>query len=139
MFRSRIRKFCALLLICGVFFSTCLVSYAKTPVEGEPNSIIKMYNKDGSIRRRRQFDEKGRVKKDVDYNHPGKNHTFPHVHDWKWKGEDYKRDKPREPKEGEIEAVEKITTGVALGTILYCIISEGSRFVFPFRNLIPVL
>ena len=138
MFRSRFSKFCALLLVFGIIFSACSVSYAETPLTGKPNSTLKMYNEDGSVKRRRQFDEKGRVKKDIDYNHPGKNHEFPHVHDWKWEEGKAKRDNPREPKEGEIEEVEKITVGVALGTILYYVISEGSRIVFPPRNLIPV-
>ena len=83
MFKSKFSKVCALLLAFGILFSTCSVSYSKTPVTGKLNSILKIYNKDGSVRRRRQFGEDGRVKKDVDHNHPGKNHEFPHVHDWK--------------------------------------------------------
>ena len=100
-----------------------------------------MYNPDGSVKRKRCFDEKGRAEKDIDYNHGGeKYHEFPHVHDWKWKEGKPKRQPPRKPKEGELEKAAEITTAVAVaGTILYYVISEGSRIVFPVRNLIPVL
>ena len=163
MFKSKFSKLCTLLLVFGILFSTCSVSYAETPKIGKPNSTLEMYNRDGSLRRRRQFDENGKAKKDVDYNHTGENHEFPHVHDWKWKGDESKRD-DASPKEGELEEAEEkvkkekeeeqaakkskeaakdaakgITIGAALGTALYFIISEGSRVVFPPRNLIPIL
>ena len=95
------------------FFTACPVSYAGTPVKGKPNSTQETYNRDGTVKRRRQFDEKGRAKKDIDYNHGGE-HTFPHVHDWEWNEEKFKRKDPREPKEGELEAAEKITTAATL-------------------------
>ena len=36
------------------------------------------------------------------------------------------------------EALETISVGTIIGTVLYYIISEGSRIVFPPRNLIPI-
>jgi len=142
MFKSKFSKFCALLLLVfGIFFSMYPVSYAeqKLPTRGIPNSTQEIYNEDGSVKRRRYFDEKGKAKKDIDYNHGGIWHKFPHIHDWDWKKEKSPRQKAREPKEGEIEAAEKITrVALVAGTILYYAISEGSRIVFPVRNLIPV-
>ena len=139
MFRSKISKFCALLLVFGIFFTACPVSYAGTPTKGKPNSIYKTYDEDGKLKQDRYFDETGRAKKDIDYDHGGVGHKFPHIHDWEWNGNKPDRQDPREPKEGEVESAEKIATRVALGTILYYLISEGSRIVFPIRNLIPVL
>ena len=140
MFKSKFSKFCALLLVFGIFFSACPVSYADKdlPTRGDPNSTQEIYNKDGSVKRRRYFDEKGKAKKDIDYNHGGVWHKFPHIHDWDWEKKS-PRQKAREPKEGEMETKEKITS-VALfaGTVLYYVIFEGSRIVFPIRNLIPV-
>ena len=139
MFGSKISKFCALLLFFGILFLVCPVSYAYTslPYKGKPNSTQNEYNPDGSVKRKRYFDDKGRAEKDIDYNYGGeKYHEFPHVHDWEWE----KEKSPRQPKEGELEKVAEITTAVAVtGTILYYVISEGSRIVFPIRNLIPVL
>ena len=103
MFRGRFSKVYTLLLVFGIFFSICPISYAGTPATGKPNSTQEMYNRDGTVRRIRQFDEKGRAKK------------------------------------GELEAAEKVTTVATLGTIIYYIISEGSRIIFPVRNLIPIL
>lgn len=141
MFRSKFSKFCALLVVLGIFFSACPVSYAyeRLPKTGEPNSIGKIYNEDGSVKQRRYYDEKGKAKKDIDYNHGGK-HKFPHIHDWDWEKEKSSRQKARDPKEGELEEAEKITkAALVAGTLLYYVISEGSRIVFPVRNLIPVL
>ena len=167
MFKSKFSKLCTLLLVFAILFSTCSMSYAEGPIIGKPNSIQEIYNEDGSLKQRRQFGEDGRAKKDIDYSHGGVGHEFPHVHDWKWKDGKSKRDDPRKPKEGEIKEVEEkakkekeaeerekkvketkeqakdvakgVTVGAALGTALYFIISEGSRIVFPPRNLIPIL
>lgn len=147
MFKSKFSKVCALLLVFGILFSTCSVSYADGPVIGKPNSIYEIYNKNGSLKQRRQFDKNGRAKKDIDYSHGGVGHEFPHVHDWKWKDGKSKRDDPRKPKEGELQEAEEkakdvtkgITIGSAVGAAVYFLISEGSRVVFPPRNLIPVL
>ena len=161
MFKGKFSKLCTLLLVFGILFSTCSVSFADGPIIGKPNSIQEIYNEDGSVKQRRQFDENGRAKKDVDYNHGGGEHEFPHVHDWKWENGKPDRDDPRKPKEGELEEAEEkakeaeqaakkskeaakdvakgVTVGAALGTALYFIISEGSRVVFPPRNFIPIL
>ena len=49
MFKSKFSKVCALLLVFGILFSTCSVSYADGPVIGKPNSIYEIYNKNGSL------------------------------------------------------------------------------------------
>ena len=142
MDRGKIAKFFALLLILGIIFSDLAVSYAysRLPKTGEPNSTQEVYNEDGSVKRKRFFDKDGNAKKDIDYDHGGKkHHYFPHIHDWEWKEGKSKRNPPREPREGEVENAKKITTRITLGTIIYCIISEGSRFIIPLRNLFPVL
>ena len=142
MFKSKFSKFYALLLLVfGIFFSMYPVSYAaqKLTTRGIPNSTQEIYNEDGSVKQRRYYDEKGKAKKDIDYNHGGK-HKFPHIHDWDWEKEKSSRQKARDPKEGELEEAEKITkAALVAGTLLYYVISEGSRIVFPVRNLIPVL
>ena len=157
MFKSKFSKLCTLLLVFGILFSTCSVSYADGPITGKPNSILEIPNKDGSIKRRRQFDDNGRAEKDVDYEHGGVGHEFPHIHDWEWSNGKPDRKKARKPGEGEIKEVEEkakkekeaeekakdvakgVTVGAVLGTALYFLISEGSRVVFPPRNLIPIL
>ena len=142
MFRGKFSKFCALLLVFGILFSMCPVAYAhqQLPTRGEPNSTQEIYNEDGSVKRRRYYDEEGKANKDIDYNHGGVRHEFPHMHDWEWEGALPERKPQREPKKGELEKAEKITAAIAVsGTVLYYLISEGSRIVFPVRNLIPVL
>lgn len=147
MFKSKFSKVCALILAFGISFSTCSMSYADSTVIGKPNSIHEEYNRDGSLKQRRQFGKNGQAEKDVDYSHGGIGHKFPHVHDWNWKDGKPNRDNSRKPKEGELQEMEEkakevakgITVGTALGTALYFIVSEGSRVVFPPRNLIPIL
>ena len=107
MFRSKFRKIFILFLIFGILFSACPISYADAPIIGKPNSTQETYNKDGSLKQRRQFDEKGQAKKDIDYNYGGSRHEFPHVHDWKWKDGKGNRDDPRKPKKGELEEAEE--------------------------------
>ena len=85
MFKSKFSKVCALILAFGISFSTCSMSYADSTVIGKPNSIHEEYNRDGSLKQRRQFGKNGQAEKDVDYSHGGMGHKFPHVHDWNWK------------------------------------------------------
>ena len=55
------------------------------PGKGEPNSSVDLLNPNGSVKQRRYYDENGRAKEDIDFNHPDdRTHTFPHRHirDW---------------------------------------------------------
>jgi len=54
------------------------------PKTGEPGSTGYEYNKDGSVKKKREYGPDGRALRDTDYNHPGDKHKFPHVHDWDW-------------------------------------------------------
>lgn len=78
------------------------------PTKGEPNTTGKLYNPDGSLKQERSYGPDGEVSKDVDYNHPGSNHSFPHVHDWL----DGDRQDAREPNPGELATSIAILIGV---------------------------
>lgn len=53
--------------------------------KGIPNSSIDILNPDGSVKRRRYYDENGNAKLDIDYNHTDDGtHEFPHTHTWDW-------------------------------------------------------
>lgn len=54
------------------------------PTEGEPNSDQTIENEDGSPKQTRHYGPDGKAEYDIDYNHPGKNHEFPHKHTWDW-------------------------------------------------------
>lgn len=55
------------------------------PGKGEPNSSADLLDPDGSVKQRRYYDEKGRAKEDIDFNHSdGGTHEFPHRHEWDW-------------------------------------------------------
>jgi RHS repeat-associated protein len=55
------------------------------PGKGEPNSSVDLLNPNGTVKQRRYYDEKGRAKEDIDFNHPDDGtHTFPHRHKWDW-------------------------------------------------------
>ncbi|ENM1176368.1 hypothetical protein AB6R62_003038 [Listeria monocytogenes] len=52
---------------------------------GKPNSSADILNADGSVKQRRYYDEKGRAKEDIDFNHSDDGtHEFPHRHKWDW-------------------------------------------------------
>ncbi|MEI3612824.1 hypothetical protein [Pseudogracilibacillus sp. SO30301A] len=54
-------------------------------VKGEPNSSADLLNHDGTVKQRRYYDENGRAKEDIDFNHSDDGtHTFPHRHKWDW-------------------------------------------------------
>ena len=53
-------------------------------ITGTPGSTKTTYNSDGSVKQERIYGEDGRAEKDVDYNHGGVGHTFPHEHTWDW-------------------------------------------------------
>ncbi|WP_176465637.1 LXG domain-containing protein [Virgibacillus sp. 7505] len=55
------------------------------PGKGEPNSSKDLLNPDGTVKQRRYYDENGRAKEDIDFNHSDDgSHTFPHRHKWDW-------------------------------------------------------
>jgi len=55
------------------------------PGKGEPNFSADLLNSDGTVKQRRYYDEQGRAKKDIDFNHSDDGtHTFPHRHKWDW-------------------------------------------------------
>jgi toxin YxiD len=55
------------------------------PGKGEPNSSSDLLNPDGTVKQRRYYDEQGRAKEDIDFNHSDDGtHTFPHRHKWDW-------------------------------------------------------
>jgi RHS repeat-associated protein len=126
---------------------------SKLPSTGKPNSTQDLLNPDGSLKQQRWYGPDGRPVRDRDYNHPGDGHVFPHDHYWDWE-----KTPPRQPsvpvpvpaptpnpgqtnyQYGHSNQDEKIeAAGWSLfGTALYWIISEGSRFALPMRNLVPV-
>lgn len=147
-------------LLFGLILSNINTAYAIT---GIPGSTKTNYNSDGSVKQERTYGSDGRAEKDVDYNHGGTGHTFPHEHTWDWS-----KTPPRQPgvpitpapcptpspgqgsdtntsetdsnnsRSNSTEVIENAVVGVTVGTILYFIISEGLRIVVPIRNLIPV-
>ncbi|MBC1361244.1 hypothetical protein HCJ09_07010 [Listeria welshimeri] len=63
------------------------------PGKAMSNSSADLLNPDGSVKQRRYYDEKGRAKEDIDFNHSDDGtHEFPHRHEWDWD-----RKPPRKP------------------------------------------
>jgi hypothetical protein len=128
---------------------------SRLPRTGQPNSTQDLLNPDGSLKQRRWYGPDGKPVRDRDYNHPGKNHVFPHDHEWDWEKTPPRQTGVPVPKPvptpvpapnpsqanyqhgyNQNELTEVAGWGL-LGTALYWIISEGSRFAFPLRNLVP--
>jgi hypothetical protein len=63
------------------------------PTTGEPNTSVDKLNPDGSIKQRRYYGPDGKAQEDIDYNHGGSKHTFPHRHKWDWS--------KKKPRQGE--------------------------------------
>ncbi len=59
-----------------------VVTGSSLPTTGEPNSSKDLYNEEGSLKQRRYYDKNGNADLDIDYQHGGTGHTFPHRHDW---------------------------------------------------------
>ena len=57
-----------------------------TPLTGEPNSTLPVYDNDGNLTQEREYGPDGRAKRDIDYGHAGHhpNLPSPHYHDWNW-------------------------------------------------------
>lgn len=158
-------KFFSAMLIVTIMFCfgspNLEMAYAIT---GTPGSTKTTYNPDGSVKQERVYGDDGRAEKDVDYNHGGVGHTFPHEHNWDWSTDPPTRQEgipvPPTPcpaptpdqssntgktgvNDGQTgsntgEVVEKAAVGAVVATALYLVVSEGLRIVFPLRNLIPV-
>lgn len=133
------------------------------PIKWKPNSELKKYNDNGDLKQIRKYGPDGRAIQDIDYEHGGSNHKFPHTHDWDWSmGDNNPKKKESVPLPGAKELppkknnkknknkkkmkkmniskiAKKAATLGTVGTIAYFVISEGSRIVFPIRNLVPVL
>ncbi|WP_372008773.1 RHS repeat-associated core domain-containing protein [Paenibacillus chitinolyticus] len=64
------------------------------PTTGKPNSSVDFYD-NGKLTQRRYYDEKGRAKQDIDYEHSNgdNSHDFPHSHTWDWSSGSPKRSK----------------------------------------------
>lgn len=150
-------KIMAMVLVVSLFFcSESVVSaYAGLPATGEPNSTVTVYNGDGSPKQVRVYGPDGMAKKDIDYNHGG-NDEFPHEHEWDWS-----KNPARQPgkviptpcpapdqsqgagstsntESGLGDMISELSGLAAVGAIVYYVISETSRVVFPLRNLIPI-
>ncbi|WP_228470470.1 hypothetical protein [Listeria welshimeri] len=59
------------------------------PKDGKPNSSADILNLDGSVKQRRYYDDKGKAKEDIDFNHSDDGiHEFQHRHKWDWTNPD---------------------------------------------------
>ncbi len=114
------------------------------PRQGEPDSTDTLYKPDGSLKQKRKYGPSGLPEVDRDYDHEEHGHGSPHDHWWDKSGS--KRGPAEAPKEGVFDQIQANDdaewgflglTGTAF--VLYLIISEGSRILFPPRNLVPVL
>ena len=72
----------------------------KLPPTGEPDSVGQLYNPNGDLKQERYYGPDGRAGYDVDYDHAGENHDFPHGHDWDWS-----KKNPRQPSKHEMVTV----------------------------------
>jgi len=111
-----------------------------SPSSGDPDSTVRIPgNKPGS-HTDRTYGPDGKAVKDVDYGHDhGKGD--PHAYDWDWtKARPRQPGRPLTPEEKQqIEnTAKKVGFWGTAGVVTYWIISEGSRIVFPPRNLVPV-
>ena len=102
----------------------------RTPARGNPNTTVR-YPAPGGGYTDRTYGPDGRATKDIDKGHDHNNTGDPHAHDWDWS-----KDSPRQP--GRPLTPEEAAALATIGTVLYWIVSEGSRIVFPIRNLVPV-
>ena len=114
------------------------------PRQGEPDSTDTLYKPDGSLKQKRKYGPSGLPEVDRDYDHEEHGHGSPHDHWWDKSGS--KRGPAEAPKEGVFDQIQANDdaewgflglTGTAF--VLYLIISEGSRILFPPRNLVTGL
>lgn len=65
------------------------------PGKGDSNSSMDLLNLDGSVKQRRYFDNNGRAKENIDFNHSDDGtHQFPHRPEWNWN-----KTHPRHPRQ----------------------------------------
>jgi RHS repeat-associated protein len=107
-----------------------------SPAQGQaPDSTVTIPDgKGGSTER--TFGPDGRAVKDIDRGH---DHGAgdPHAHDWDWgKKPPRQPGRPLTPEEGT--NLKRTAKTVTAGVIIYWIVSEGSRILFPPRNPVPV-
>lgn len=110
------------------------------PGKGEPNSTGKLYNPDGTVKQERKYGPDGKAQEDTDYNHEGDDHEFPHKHQWDWSKNPPRQNWEPIPQIDTSELVDnagKAAGWATAGTVIYWIISEGTR-LFPPRNLVPI-
>ena len=55
----------------------------KLPTTDTPNTDKSIYD-DKGLKQTRHYGSDGKAEYDIDYHHPGKNHKFPHKHNWTW-------------------------------------------------------
>ena len=115
------------------------------PARGEPNSTARRYGPNGEVVQERKYGPDGKAQSDTDYNHGGVGHEFPHEHEWQdgVRGAGVPMPQPgtgtsNKSDSAVIDGVGTVAGGVAIGTIIYWVVSETSRVLFPPRNLIPI-
>jgi hypothetical protein len=104
---------------------------ANTPAQGQPPDTTVTIPKPNGGSTDRTFGPDGRAVKDVDSGHA--HDPEPHAHDWDWS-----KTPPRQPRRDLTPEEKKQVATAAKWMLVYWIISEGSRILFPPRNLVPV-
>jgi RHS repeat-associated protein len=106
------------------------------PKHGEPNSVGRLYNPDGSIKQERLYGPDGEPVKDRDYNHGGGVHEFPHDHEWV----DGKRQGPTPvPEDGGAlgETIADVALTFGVGYVVYRVIRFLPSLIPPLLPTIP--
>jgi RHS repeat-associated protein len=118
---------------------------SRTPAKGAPGTSINLPGDKPGQKTIRIFGDDGRAVKDIDFGH---NHGAgdPHAHDWDWTSDTPRGPgRPLEPGENpdgppiiDPDAAARAAEWATAGTVLYWIVSESSRVLFPPRNLVPL-
>jgi hypothetical protein len=108
------------------------------PKTGEPNSVGRLYNPDGSVKQERYYGPDGQPVRDRDYNHSGEGHEFPHDHDWV--GGERQKGIPVPHTQGDDNTAEIVAGGVAAvgtGYVIYRIVRMMISLAPPLWPTIP--
>ncbi len=111
-------------------------SSGRTPASGPPDTTVNLPGDKPGTGTDRTYGPDGRAVKDVDTGH---DHGAgdPHAHDWDWS-----KARPRQPGRPltpeEQAALKKTAVWGTVGVVTYWVVSEGSRILFPPRNLVPI-